>query len=678
MSPQLIVTAIVLAPLFGSLIAGLFGRRIGDRASMGLTTAILFVCCALAWLTFGHVVGGEWRFTYRLAPFIDVGKFQSAWSVRLDTLSAVMLVVVTTVSALVHLYSWGYMAEDDSKPRFFSYLSFFTFAMLALVTAADFMQLFFGWEGVGVASYLLIGFWFKKPAPPAAAIKAFVVNRVGDFGFALGIITTFWIFGSIRFADIFPQVAAHAKQGWEFAGHQFYAVDLACALLFVGAMGKSAQFFLHTWLPDAMEGPTPVSALIHAATMVTAGVYMVCLLSPMFEYAPVAKGIVTVIGAVTALFAATVGLAQNDIKRVIAYSTCSQLGYMFMAAGVGAYQASMFHLFTHAFFKGLLFLAAGSVITGMHHEQDMRSMGGLWKKLPVTYAVMLIGTLAITGVGIPGLDWGFAGFYSKDAIINATFLAGKTTGTADFAFVVGIVAAGLTSFYSWRLIFMTFHGTPKWAPGHHAHADEHAGDEPLEHGHGHGPIEPHESGWVMLTPLLVLAAGAVFAGFAFDKLFIGEAHADFWRTAIFNLGKSPLAEASELPLWVVLAPLAVTLIGFAAAFWVYIMNEGMGARIAARKGPIWSFLYNKWYFDELYDATFVRMARMLGDFFWKEGDQKLIDGLGPDGVSAVSYEVGRRAGKFQTGYLYHYAFVMLAGVVGLLSYALYFFSAGGR
>jgi NADH-quinone oxidoreductase subunit L len=688
MNPQTLVTLLVFAPLAGALVAGLFGRRIGDVASMSVTTGLLFVSCALAWITFGHVAAGEWKFTTEIAPFIDVGRFQSDWSIRIDTLSGVMLIVVTTVSALVHLYSWGYMAEDDSKPRFFAYLSFFTFAMLALVTAADFMQLFFGWEGVGVASYLLIGFWFKKPTANAAAIKAFVVNRVGDFGFALGIITTFWVFGSIRFAEVFPQVAYHAQQGWQFAGHTFYAVDLACALLFVGAMGKSAQFFLHTWLPDAMEGPTPVSALIHAATMVTAGVYMVCLLSPMFEYAPTAKAIVTVIGAVTALFAATVGLAQNDIKRVIAYSTCSQLGYMFFAAGVGAYQASMFHLFTHAFFKGLLFLAAGSVITAMHHEQDMRAMGGLWKKTPITYAVMLAGTLAITGVGIPGLDLGFAGFYSKDAIIDSAWLASSQgSGVGGFAFIVGIVAAGLTSFYSWRLIFMTFHGTPKWAHAAHGHADhahdDHAStaqieshDEPLEHGHGH---EPHESAWVMLIPLLVLALGAVAAGFVFAPMFIGEGRAEFWKSAIFNLGgKPPLAEAADLPPWVVWAPLAVTATGFIAAWWVYIRHEGMGARIAARKGPIWSFLYNKWYFDELYDATFVRMARLLGDLFWKGGDQKLIDGFGPDGVSALSYAAGRRTGRMQTGYVYHYAFVMLAGVVALLSYALWFFSRGGR
>jgi NADH-quinone oxidoreductase subunit L len=693
MTPQLIVTLLVLAPLLGATIAGLFGRRIGDVASMSVTTGLLFVSCALGWLTFFNTVGaGGWHFTYQLAPFIDVGTFQSAWSVRIDTLSAVMLIVVTTVSALVHLYSWGYMAEDDSKPRFFAYLSFFTFAMLALVTAADFMQLFFGWEGVGLASYLLIGFWFKKPTANAAAIKAFVVNRVGDFGFTLGIITTYWVFGSIRFAEIFPQVAAHANQAWQFGSWTFNAVDLACALLFVGAMGKSAQFFLHTWLPDAMEGPTPVSALIHAATMVTAGVYMVCLLSPMFEYAPTAKAIVTIIGATTALFAATVGLAQNDIKRVIAYSTCSQLGYMFFAAGVGAYQASMFHLLTHAFFKGLLFLAAGSVITAMHHEQDMRRMGGLWKKIPITYAVMLAGTLAITGVGIPYVDIGFAGFYSKDAIIDAAYTASAAgNGVGGFAFIIGIIAAGLTSFYSWRLIFMTFHGTPKWAHagadhGQAAQGDHATGaqaethDEPLEPGADdhHGPLNPHESGWVMLIPLLVLAAGAVAAGFIFAPSFIGEGRAEFWKGAIFNLGAPPLAEASSLPAWVVWAPLLVTAIGFAAAWWAYIPNEGMGARIAARQGPIWSFLYNKWYFDELYDALFVRPTRFLGDLFWKEGDQRIIDGLGPDGVSALSYAVGRRAGRLQTGYVYHYAFVMLIGVVALLSYALWFFSRGVR
>jgi len=685
-NPASIVTTVVFAPLLGAIIAGLGGRFIPTRVSQIVTTGLLGLACLLAWTTFTEVAWGSWHeaFTVQLAPFINVGKFQSAWSVRVDTLSAVMLIVVTTVSFLVHVYSWAYMADDPHKPRFFAYLSLFTFAMLALVTAADFMQLFFGWEGVGLASYLLIGFWYHKPTANAASIKAFVVNRVGDFGFALGIMTVFWSFGTIKFSEIFPLVASHAHLTWEFAGQTFQLVDLACALLFVGAMGKSAQFFLHTWLPDAMEGPTPVSALIHAATMVTAGVYMVCLLSPMFEYAPTAKAIVTLIGAVTALFAATVGLAQNDIKRVIAYSTCSQLGYMFFAAGVGAYQGGMFHLFTHAFFKALLFLGAGSVIMGMHHEQDMRKMGGLWKYMKVTYVVMLIGTLAITGVGSPIGEIGFAGFYSKDAIINAAYLGGKAGGLAGFtgglAFMIGIFAAGLTSFYSWRLIFMTFHGTPKWAHadahgheahGHddHAHADDGHGHD--DHGHAH---TPHESSWVALLPLVLLAVGAVFAGGVFHTLFVGEGREAFWRGAIFNQPSNHVLDTEgKLPWQVVWAPLTVTLTGFAIAWLTYIRYEGFGARLAARKGPLWTFLYNKWFFDELYDATFVRAARFLGDLFWKGGDQKLIDGLGPNGVSAVSYAVGKGTGRLQTGYVYHYAFVMLLGVAALLTYALYSF-----
>ena len=673
MSPQLIVTLLVFAPLLGALIAGAFGRRMGDRAAMAVTTGLLFLACALAWTTFIQVIWGGWpaRFNIEIAPFINVGAFKSDWSIRIDSLSAVMLVVVTSVSALVHLYSWGYMAEDAGKPRFFAYLSFFTFAMLALVTAADFMQMFFGWEGVGLASYLLIGFWFHKPTANAAAIKAFVVNRVGDVGFALGIMTVFWAFGSIRFAEIFPQVAAHAHQAWRFAGRSWPLMDLACVLLFIGAMGKSAQFFLHTWLPDAMEGPTPVSALIHAATMVTAGVYMVCLLSPMFEYAPVARSVVTIIGAVTALFAATVGLAQNDIKRVVAYSTCSQLGYMFFAAGVGAYGAAMFHLFTHAFFKALLFLGAGSVINGMHHEQDMRKMGGLWRLLPITYGVMMIGTLSITGVGIPGLDLGFSGFYSKDAIINAAYAAGRTNGVAYFAFIAGLLAAGLTSFYSWRLIFMTFHGHAKWGD-EAAHADEHAQAHDDHHGHD---LKPHESPWVMLGPIMLLAIGAMGAGISFVELFVGPERGAFWRGAIFNLaGHSVLDQISTLPTWVAWAPLAVTLIGLTSAWYVYILKEGLGARIAAQRGVVWLFLYNKWYFDEIYQAIFVNGAKALGDLFWKGGDKALIDGLGPDGVSTVSYALGKATSRVQTGYVYHYAFVMLLGIAGLLSYALWAFS----
>ncbi len=686
-----LVTLLVFAPLLGAAVAGLFGthlvgRRIGDVPSQLVTTGLLFVACALAWVNFVSQVWGHAEpFTVTLAPFIEVGDFRSAWSIRIDTLSTVMLVVVTTVSSLVHLYSWGYMAEDDSRPRFFAYLSLFTFAMLALVTAADFMQLFFGWEGVGLASYLLIGFWYKKPTASAAAIKAFVVNRVGDFGFALGIMTVYWMFHTIQFAELFPQIAAHAGRTWHFANWDYSALDLAAILLFIGAMGKSAQFLLHTWLPDAMEGPTPVSALIHAATMVTAGVYMVCLLSPLFEYAPQAKLVVTLIGAITALFAATIGLAQNDIKRVIAYSTCSQLGYMFFAAGVGAYQSSMFHLFTHAFFKALLFLGAGSVIMGMHHEQDMRKMGGLWKLMPVTYAIMLIGTLAITGVGIPHLDLGFAGFYSKDSIINAAYAAIGTNPLAGFAFFVGLFAAGLTSFYSWRLIFMTFHGTPKWAGHDHAHDehghahDDHASAaqhethaEPdvshVDHGHGG---KPHESPWVIIVPLLALSVGAIFAGGVFAEKFIGAGRAEFWRAAIFTLPSNTVLSAPEGPELELWAPLTLTAIGFVAAWWVYVLKEGMGKRIADRGGPLWSFLYNKWYFDELYDFIFVRGAKALGDLFWKVGDQKIIDGLGPDGVAKVSDIVGKTAGKIQSGYVYHYAFVMLLGVAGLLSFALW-------
>ncbi|WP_269713437.1 NADH-quinone oxidoreductase subunit L [Caulobacter sp. NIBR2454] len=690
---QTLVTVLLFAPLLGALIAGLFGRRIGDVASQAVTTGLLFLACGLSWYTFSQWTWGHMEpFTVSLLPFINIGDFQSAWSIRIDALSAVMLIVVTTVSALVHLYSWGYMAEDDSKPRFFAYLSLFTFAMLSLVTAADFMQLFFGWEGVGLASYLLIGFWYKKPTASAAAIKAFVVNRVGDFGFALGIMTVFWAFGTIQFAEIFPQVAANAGRTWEFAGHTFPLMDIACFLLFIGAMGKSAQFFLHTWLPDAMEGPTPVSALIHAATMVTAGVYMLCLLSPMFEYAPVAKNIVALIGAVTALFAATVGLTQNDIKRVIAYSTCSQLGYMFFAAGVGAYEAAMFHLFTHAFFKALLFLGAGSVIHGMHHEQDMRRYGNLAGYMKWTYAFMTIGTIAITGLGLPNLHLGFAGFYSKDTIIEAAFAAGQHNPIANFAGVIGLLVAGLTAFYSWRLAFFTFNGHGRW--GHdetHAHAahghDDHATsaqhethDEPLaadahqhddHHGHGHDH-KPHESPLIMLIPLGVLSIGAIFAGFVFVDFFVGHHEAEFWRGAIYSAPDNHvLHDAHNSPAWVKWSPLVMSVGGLLVAAYVYLLKEGLGARLAARGGPLYTFFYNKWFFDELYQATFVRAAKFLGDLFWKGGDQKIIDGLGPDGVSAVSYAVGRRTGKIQTGYVYHYAFVMLLGVAGLLTYALW-------
>ena len=680
---KLLLLTFLSSPLLGALIAGLTGRRIGDKASMAVTTGLLFLSCAIAWTTFYQVVWGAWdhRFVIEILPFINVGDFQSSWSIRVDTLSAVMGVVVTTVSALVHLYSWGYMADDPSKPRFFAYLSLFTFAMLMLVNANDFMQLFMGWEGVGLASYLLIGFWYHKPTANSAAIKAFVVNRVGDFGFALGIMTVFWMFHTIRFPELFAKIPTMAHASWHFAAWDFSALDLAGVLLFIGAMGKSAQFFLHTWLPDAMEGPTPVSALIHAATMVTAGVYMVCLLSPLYEYAPQARGVVIVIGAVTSLFAATVGMMQNDIKRVIAYSTCSQLGYMFFAAGVGAYQSAMFHLFTHAFFKALLFLGAGSVIVAMHHEQDMRKMGGLWRSIPVTFAVMTIGTIAITGLGIPGLDLGFAGFYSKDSILGASFAAGAAGQPLGyFAFVIGVLVAGLTSYYSWRVAFFTFNGHARWGHGDAHHGDDHATSAQLEthsepdtghhddHGQDH---KPHESPWTMLVPLIVLSVGAIASGFLFFPYFVGAGQEHFWKEAIFNGPTNHVLEGAEHgPQWVGLAPLVAAVIGLVAAAYVYLVKEGLGARLAARGGPLYTFFYNKWFFDELYQATFVRGAKWFGDLFWKGGDQRTIDGLGPNGVSWLMGKFGQGLGRIQSGYVYHYAFVMLLGIAGLLTFAL--------
>ncbi len=685
MTIQTLVTLGVFAPLLGAMIAGFFGRRIGDVASQAVTTGLLFFSCAVSWIVFSQWTwGGLEAFTVHLAPFIHVGEFQSNWSIRVDAMSAVMLIVVTSVSSLVHLYSWGYMKEDDSRPRFFAYLSLFTFMMLALVTAADFLQMFFGWEGVGLASYLLIGFWYKKPSATAASIKAFVVNRVGDFGFLLGMMTVFWMFGTIEFAKLFPLIAGKAGTGWEFLGHTWSALDLAGLLLFIGAMGKSAQFFLHTWLPDAMEGPTPVSALIHAATMVTAGVYMVCLLSPLYEHAPVASQFIAIIGGVTAIFAATVGMMQNDIKRVIAYSTCSQLGYMFFAAGVGAYQPAMFHLFTHAFFKALLFLGAGSVIHGMHHEQDMRNMGGLWKLLPVTYAVMMIGTIAITGLGLPGVG-GFAGFYSKDSILESAYAAATTGHSAAgmFAFVIGISAALLTAYYSWRLVFMTFHNKPVWKEEEgahhadaHAHDDHHSHDDHAHDDHHHGPLKPHESPLVMVVPLLVLSIGAVFAGMIFAPHFIGHHEAEFWRGAIFvGAENHVLHESHNVPTWVKWAPLIVTLLGTAIAYWLYVVKEGAAKEMADRKGPLWTFLYNKWFFDELYDAVFVKGTKAIGDFFWKIGDVKIIDGLGPNGAAWASLKSGGWLSRFQSGFVYFYAFVMLIGVAAFLAFAIFTWGA---
>jgi NADH-quinone oxidoreductase subunit L len=645
----MIYKAIVFLPIIGALIAGLLGRAIGPRPSEIITTAFVGISAALSWVVFSQIGFGAETVHIPLLRWVTSGQLDVSWALRIDTLTGVMLVVVNTVSFLVHLYSIGYMHEDDSRPRFFAYLSLFTFAMLMLVTANNFLQLFFGWEGVGLASYLLIGFWYLKPEANAAAIKAFVVNRVGDFGFALGIFAIFVVFETISFDEVFKAAPAMAGKPMEFLGYQWDTLTAICLLLFMGAMGKSAQFLLHTWLPDAMEGPTPVSALIHAATMVTAGVFMVARLSPLFELAPVALQFVTLVGAVTAFFAATVGLVQNDIKRVVAYSTCSQLGYMFVACGVGAYGAAIFHLFTHAFFKALLFLGAGSVIHAMHHEQDMRNMGGLAPKLRITWAMMLIGTLSLTGVGIPHIA-GFAGFHSKDAIIEAAYAAHTPE---NYAFWLLVAAAFMTSFYSWRLMFLTFHGRTR------------ADHDTYEHA--------HESPWVMLVPLLVLALGAVVAGFAFKGLFIGDAYRAFWGHALVEGPDNHIMHAMhEVPGWVGWAPFMAMTGGFALAYLYYIAVPVLPGLTAKVFKPVYLFLLNKWYFDELYDVLLVRPALWLGRVLWKQGDGAIIDRLGPDGIaSRVLWTTGRIV-KLQTGYVYHYAFAMLIGVALIITWFMFY------
>ncbi|RTL54513.1 MAG: NADH-quinone oxidoreductase subunit L [Bradyrhizobiaceae bacterium] len=617
----------------------------GSRAAEIITTGLLLTSAALAWITFVNVGLLHQDLRVELLPWINSGDLKIAWTLRVDTLTAVMLVVVTTVSSLVHLYSTGYMHEDPNRPRFMAYLSLFTFAMLMLVTADNLVQLFFGWEGVGLASYLLIGFWFQKPSANAAAIKAFVVNRVGDFGFALGIFALFAMVGSTDFETIFAGAPGLVGKTIHVFHWDVDALTFICLLLFMGAMGKSAQFLLHTWLPDAMEGPTPVSALIHAATMVTAGVFMVARLSPLFELAPNAQAFVMLIGGTTALFAATIGLVQTDIKRVIAYSTCSQLGYMFVAMGAGAYSVGIFHLFTHAFFKALLFLGAGSVIHAMHHEQDMRNMGGLWRKIPFTYAVMIVGTLALTGFPLT------AGYFSKDAIIESAYASHATF--AYYGFLTTVIAAGLTSFYSWRLIFKTFHGTP-----HDEHHYEAA----------------HESPLVMLIPLAVLAIGSFAAGLPFKQLFTGEHGVEeFFREAL-KMNPHILEGMEQIPHWVSLAPFVMMVIGFIVAYMFYIAKPYLPVELAEQHQGLYRFLLNKWYFDELYDFLFVRPAKWLGRFLWKKGDGFLIDGFGPDGVSARVLDVARNVKLMQTGYLYHYAFAMLIGVAGLITW--FMFSTG--
>jgi NADH-quinone oxidoreductase subunit L len=635
--------AIVFLPLIGCVVAGLFGRAIGARPSELVTTVFLFASMALSWIAFVLFGFGAPDARIAITPFIVSSDLHVDWALRIDPLTVVMLVVVTTISGFVHLYSIGYMAEDDGRPRFFSYLSLFTFAMLALVTADNLVQLFFGWEGVGLMSYLLIGFWYHKPEANAAAIKAFIVNRIGDFGFALGIFAAFMMVGAIDYDTLFAQAPVLAGQSFDLLGIHADVLTAICLLLFMGAMGKSAQFLLHTWLPDAMEGPTPVSALIHAATMVTAGVFMVARLSPLFERSPTALAVVTVVGATTALFAATVALVQNDLKRIIAYSTCSQLGYMFVAMGVGAYSAGIFHLFTHAFFKALLFLAAGSVIIAMHHEQDIRRMGGLRDKLPVTYWTMVVGTLALTGV------WPAAGFFSKDAIIEAAY-AGHTP-VALYGFSLTVLAAALTAFYSWRLIFKVFHGMAA-----DRHALDHANESPL----------------VMLVPLVALAAGSLISGWPFEHLFVGHSVKEFFRESLeFD---RVLEDMHAAPFAIKLLPTVMMAAGLLVAWLFYIRRPELPGELASQHRRLYRFLLNKWYFDEIYDFLFVRPTLWLGRLLWKGGDGYVIDGFGPDGVSARVIDVTNRVVRMQTGYLYHYAFAMLIGVAGFITW---FMTAGG-
>ena len=618
----------------------------GSRAAEWITTLPLLVAAVLSWFVLVDVGFMHHDIRIALFPWINSGDLQVAWALRVDTLTAVMLVVVNTVSSLVHLYSIGYMDEDPYRPRFFGYLSLFTFAMLMLVTSDNLVQLFFGWEGVGLASYLLIGFWYQKPSANAAAIKAFVVNRVGDFGFALGIFSIFMLIGSTDFETIFAAAPGLTGKTIDFFGWHADALTLTCLLLFMGAMGKSAQFLLHTWLPDAMEGPTPVSALIHAATMVTAGVFMVARLSPLFELAPNAQAVVMFFGATTAFFAATVGLVQNDIKRIVAYSTCSQLGYMFVAMGAGAYSVGMFHLFTHAFFKALLFLGSGSVIYAMHHEQDIRNMGGLKDRIPFTYIVMVIGTLALTGFPLT------AGYFSKDAIIESAFASHNPF--ALYGFLMTVVAAGLTSFYSWRLIFKTFHGEP--------HDQEHY-------------EAAHEAPLSMLIPIGILAVGSIFAGFPFKELFAGHAVEEFFREFV-KMNPHIIEDMHHIPETVAFLPTVMMALGFVVSWLFYIRRPYLPVELARQQPLLYQFLLNKWYFDELYDLIFVRPAKWLGRFLWKVGDGYIIDGFGPDGVSARVLDVTRNVVKLQTGYLYHYAFAMLIGVAGLITW--FMFGLGGQ
>ena len=633
-------TSIIFLPLLGFLFCFLLGKQFNYRVYQISTTSILFLCTLFSWIIFIQFINNKETEIIFILNWITSGNFIVDWSIRLDTLTAVMFIVVTTVSACVHLYSIGYMEEDPSKIRFMGYLSLFTFFMLVLVSSNNLLQMFFGWEGVGLASYLLIGFWHHKDSANKAAIKAFVVNRVGDFGYAIGIAGIFYIFGTISFDSIFSQVDRFSEHQIQFLSFSFPTLDFLCFLLFIGAMGKSAQLGLHTWLPDAMEGPTPVSALIHAATMVTAGVFLVARMSPLYEFATFTNLFITFIGAATAIFAASIALTQNDIKRVIAYSTCSQLGYMFFAAGVGAYNASIFHLTTHAFFKALLFLSAGSVIHAMHHEQDMRKMGGLFKKIPFTATMMWIGSLAI--IGFPYLS----GYYSKESILENAFYT--SNGIAYFAYLVGILTALLTAFYSWRLLFLTFHG------------ENRSNNKTYDHA--------HESPLVMTVPLFILAIGSIFSGIFFADYFIGYYKKEFWDNAIL------LTESSHkyLPLTQSLISKSAVAVGILVCVLIYSNNLNRAKNLSYNLDPLYSLSKNKWYVDELYHKVFVLTFFKLANFFWKRGDEKTIDGLGPNGVSWIISKSSSYVSLFQSGYLFHYAFAMLGGLVIILTWFLYY------
>ena len=628
--------SIITLPLIASIISGFFGKYIGDRNSEIVTSLLVSISAIFSIIVFYNVVFNQYEDNLIIATWINSGTLDVNWSMKIDSLSSVMLVVVTSVSALVHIYSIGYMSHDPHKPRFMAYLSLFTFAMLMLVTSDNFIQLFFGWEGVGLCSYFLIGFWFKKETANSAAIKAFVVNRVGDFGFALGIFLIFYLFGTVNYNEVFQQIPSVVDKRLNFLGFEVNSIDLICLLLFIGAMGKSAQILLHTWLPDAMEGPTPVSALIHAATMVTAGVFLVVRCSPIYEYSELALNLITIVGMTTAIFAASVALVQIDIKKIIAYSTCSQLGYMFFAAGVGAYNIAMFHLFTHAFFKALLFLGSGSVIHAFKDEQNINSMGGVWKKLPYTYVLMIIGTLALTGFPL------LSGFYSKDAIIEFAYLRDNTTGY--YAAGIGIFTAFLTSIYSWRLIFKTFHGS-----------------------YNNKSIkieETHESPLVMLLPLIILSIGAIFAGYIFKELFFDT---NFWGNSIFFL--EPLSEEHP-PMWFLLLTPILVCSSIPISYYLFVKNKDLPNSIVEINKPLYNFLVNKWYFDELYEILFIKPSKKIGLFLWKFFDVKIIDGFGPDGVSSLIKKFSIKANKFQSGYIYQYAFIMLLGFSALLTFLI--------